>query len=71
MREDEAVVREERGLFGGDVDFAVRVEGVEVAQGDTGFWREALRPGAVHGGFVEVRVEKVDEDFHVWLRVGT
>ena len=62
MLEDEAVVREQRGLFGGNVYFAVRIARVEVAQGDVRFLREALRPTAVHGGLVEVRVEKVDED---------
>jgi len=32
--------------------------------------REALRPTAVHGGFVEVRMKEIDEGFHVWLREG-
>ena len=70
MLEDEAVVREQRGLFGGNVYFAVRIERVEVAQGDVRFLREALRPTAVHGGFVEVRMKEIDEGFHVWLREG-
>ena len=57
-------MRCQHGLFGGNVDLAVRIEGVEVAQGDAGLRREVFRPDAIDSGLRQARVKKVNQNLH-------
>nr|WP_257645762.1 hypothetical protein [Ottowia beijingensis] len=64
MLEHDAVVRQQHGLLGGDVDGAVGVERVQVAHRHARLARHVLGPAAVDGGLVEARMEDIDEGFH-------
>ncbi|EEP69274.1 hypothetical protein GCWU000324_01187 [Kingella oralis ATCC 51147] len=64
MLEHQAVVRQQRGLLGGNVNFAIWIQAVHTAHGYIGQPFQPLCPQAVYGGLFQFGVENIDQSFH-------
>ena len=55
-------------LLGHNVDPAIRIKGVNVAHRDVRLRRQALGPGVIDPGAVQVRMKEIDQYLHGGLR---
>ena len=68
--EDETIMGQQGLLLGRDVDLALRIKGVNVAHRDVRLRRQALCPGTIDPGAVQVRMKEIDQYLHGGLRSG-
>ena len=64
MLKYQSVVRQQRSLFGRNINFAVGIQLVWLADGHIGFARQTLRPCAVYFGLREMGVKQINQYFH-------
>ena len=64
MLEHQAVVFGQSLLFGGYVDFAVRIKRIQVAQGNAWLVSKTIRSSTVYDRTFKVRMEQINQNFH-------
>jgi hypothetical protein len=66
--EDETIMGQQSLLLGRNIDPAIRIKGVNVAHRDVRLRRQALGPGVIDPGAVQVRMKEIDQYLHGGLR---
>ena len=67
MLEDDAFMGEQRGLFGGHVNAAVRIERIQITQRNARRGK-ARDPGAINRGLGQPGMEDIDQNLHKYSR---